>query len=510
MSYEAFIASKHKRAESHGFEIDESYFPAEHFKPFQRAACRFAVRRGRSALFAGTGLGKTRMQLGVAKAWLLHGGIGRVLILAPLGVTRQTVGEGKKIGIDVNLCRSQADVRDGINITNYEMLHAFDAASFGGVVLDESSILKSFMGATKRKLCDAFAATKYRLCCTATPSPNDHLEIGNQADFLGIMPANQMISRWFINNTMEAGDYRLKHHAAADFWKWVASWALCINKPSDIGFDDDGYDLPTMTINNHVVDSSGLEPEAGMLFHMPELSATNIHKELRSTSAIRAENVAGRVNSGTDHHIVWCHTDYDADELTKRIPEAIEVRGSHSPKHKEMAALWFTGQLCICEASAAVTDGVTLQKRFESFCAKRSPVEIDAQDFSGPCSCGHRGGRRILVSKSAIFGYGLNFQHCNRADFVGLSYSFESFYQAVRRIYRFGQLREVEINVVCSEGELALLETIQRKESQHVEMFRSMATAMKDSMLENLGLKQLTEYQPGKPMQLPAWMRGAA
>jgi superfamily II DNA or RNA helicase len=463
MSYESFIASKHKRAESHGFEIDEAYFPAEHYKPFQRSAMRFAVRRGRAALFEDTGLGKTRQFLGVSQAWLDRGGASKVLVLAPLGVTRQTVAEGKKIGITVTACRSQGDIVNGINITNYEMLHHFKPEEFDGVVLDESSILRSFMGATKRKLCESFAATKYRLACTATPSPNDHLEIGNQADFLGIMPANQMISRWFINNTMEAGDYRLKHHAAADFWKWVSSWALCISKPSDIGFDDEGYNLPPLTMNTHIVDSSDIPATDGMLFHMPELSATNIHKELRSTKHKRAENVAERVNSHDDPHIAWCYTDYDADELTARIKGAVEIRGSMSVAMKE-------------DRLAGFADGTY----------------------------------RKLVSKPGICGYGLNWQHCNRCDFAGLTYSMESFYQALRRILRFGQKRPVECNVVCSEGEIALLETIQRKESLHLEMFRSMATAMKDSMLENLGLKQLAVYQPGKPMQLPAWMRGAA
>lgn len=460
VDYQAFIASKHKRAESHGFDIDESHFPAEHFKPFQAAACRFAVRRGRAALFEGTGLGKTRQELAIGQAWLDFGGIDRVLLLAPLGVNRQTVAEGKKVGIDVTLCRSHDDVRPGINITNYEMLHAFKAEEFGGVILDESSILKNFMGQTKRKLCEAFANTRYRLCATATPSPNDHLELGNQSDFLGIMPANQMISRWFINNTMEAGDYRLKGHAAADFWKWVSSWALCIGKPSDIGYDDAGYDLPPLTINHHVVDSSDLPPAEGMLFHLPELSATNIHKELRSTSEARARNVADRVNATADPYLVWCYTDYDADELTKLIPDAVEIRGSMPIKTKE-------------DRLSGFVDGTI----------------------------------RVLISKPGVCGFGLNFQHCHRCDFVGLTYGFESFYQAVRRIYRFGQTRPVECNVVCSDSELALLETVQRKEQQHVEMFREMASAMKASMLENLGLKQLAEYRPTVPLQLPNWLQ---
>jgi DNA modification methylase len=363
---------------------------------------------------------------------------GDVLILAPLAVASQTVAEGVKLGIEVQACRSQVDVRPGLNITNYEMLSHFDAAHFSGVVLDESSILKSYMGKTKRALVEAFARTPYRLCCTATPAPNDVMEIGNHSEFLGVMPSNEMLMRFFINDTMSNGHYRLKGHAEKDFWQWVSSWASSLRRPSDLGYSDDGFSLPELQITRQYVETDvTVGVEDGQLFRAPAMSATNLHKEMRITAADRAQAVADLVNPSDDTWVVWCNTNYEADELMKRIPDALEVRGAESVAIKE--------------------------KKLTDFAEGRA---------------------RVIISKPEIAGYGLNWQHCHRTAFVGLSYSFENFYQAVRRLYRFGQQHPVEVVIVAAETESPLVVSLERKVRAHMQMSDAMTTNASQLVLQ--------------------------
>ncbi|MBO0783502.1 MAG: hypothetical protein J2P37_32220, partial [Ktedonobacteraceae bacterium] len=382
--YLAFLRSKRMVAHTSGITV-ESTALHERLFPFQRSVVQWALRQGRAAIWADCGLGKTFMQLEYGRLVHEHSH-GDVLILAPLAVAAQTIAEGRKLDIPVQGCRSQTDVRPGLNITNYEMLPHFDPGHFAGVVLDESSILKAFMGKTKRLLVDAFAQTPYRLACTATPAPNDVMELGNHSEFLGIMPSSEMLMRWFINDTMQNGKYRLKGHAQKAFWDWVASWAISLRKPSDLGYADDGFTLPELRITHRYVETDLTAGRgAGQLFRAPIMNATTLHQEMRLTAPDRAQAVADLVNHSRDTWVVWCNTNYEADELTQRMPDAVEVRGSDTMAEKERRLTAFTN-----------------------------------------------GDIRIIVSKPSICGYGLNFQHCHKTAFVGLSYSMEDFYQAVR------------------------------------------------------------------------------
>jgi hypothetical protein len=446
--YERFLASKRVAATAVGFTVSESDLSSALFD-WQRAIVRWALQRGRAALFCETGTGKTRMQLEWARQVCARTG-GDVLILAPLVVTFQTAREARdKLGIEITVARTQAEARPGITVTNYEMLAHFDPARYVGVVLDESSILKSFMGATKRQLIEAFAATPYRLACTATPAPNDHMELGNHAEFLGVMPSSEMLMRWFINDTMSMGHYRLKAHAVRDFWDWVASWAVSLRRPSDLGFSDDGFTLPALNVRHEVI-ATDLTVDAGdRLFRLPDLNATGLHRELRLTAPARAERIAALVNADTESWVVWCYTNYEADELTRRIPDAVEVRGSETPAAKE--------------------------RKLRDF--------ID-------------GRARVLVSKPGLAGFGINMQHCARMAFVGLSYSFEEFYQAVRRCWRYGQTRPVDVYVCGAETEGALAATIARKAGEHERMSDEMvASSARLTLGDGRGLTRTVGYE---------------
>jgi len=356
------------------------------------------------------------------------------LVLTPLAVARQTQLEAVKFGIPACIAKDASDVTSpGIWITNYEKLDKFNTDEFAGVVLDESSILKSFTGKTRQELTAAFSRTPYRLACTATPSPNDYTELGQHADFLGICTPAQMLATYFINDTFNTGDWRLKKHAEASFWRWLASWAACVSKPSDIGFDDKGYDLPKLnleTITVHVDESASTGED---LFRIATLSATTMHREMKLTSGPRADEVARLVNHSTEPWIVWCNTNDEADALIERIPHAIEVRGSDTPERKQKALA----------------------------------------DFS-------EGRSRIIITKPSIAGFGLNWQHCRNVAFVGLSYSFEDFYQALRRSYRFGQTREVNAYIVQAQTEGAILRAIETKINQHKTMQENMKLAAKE------------------------------
>ena len=358
--------------------------------------------------------------------------------------------------------KDQSEVINGINITNYERLHLFDTSKFVGVVLDESSILKAFTGRTKQLLCDSFANTRYKLACTATPSPNDRMEIGNHSEFLRVMPSNEMLSRWFINSGDKVGVYRLRQHGAKDFWRWVASWAVCIDKPSTLGFSDEGYNLPPLQMINHVIVDEDDKPANGRLFDPGEaISATTVHVEKRKTLEARADKVGEIVNGNKHTWAVWCDTDYEADALKARIPGAIEVRGSHKAEVKE--------------------------ERLEAFTEGRE---------------------RVIITKAELAGFGLNWQHCHHTTWFA-GYSYEKFYQAIRRLWRFGQVNAVECHNVMSEGEQSIANVLGQKSIMHEEMKCEMAESMREGSLEEIkAIRSLrVNTTSGVHAVVPGWLK---
>jgi DNA modification methylase len=439
--YNEFLLKKRQAVKLSGFEVNPESINTKLFL-FQRDIVRWALNLGKAAIFAECGLGKTGMQLEWAKHVAAHTG-GKVLILAPLAVGEQTVREGVKFDVPVIHVREQSEVGEhNIVVTNYERLHLFESDKFSGVVLDESSILKSFTGKTKKAIIDAFKTTPYKLACTATPAPNDHLELGNHADFLDIMPSNEMISRWFINDTMSAGSYRLKGHAAKDFWRWLTSWAVAISLPSDLGqqYDMPEFVIPPLNIQEHLLGAAQASIDRaqseGRLFPDNSPSATELHKVKRESLSDRIDEAVKIVAAipEIDPVLIWCDTNYEADALIKAFPEAIEVRGNHSMKIKE--------------------------ERLRAFSL---------------------GETRMLITKPDIAGFGLNWQHCNHQIFVGVSYSFEKTYQALRRSWRFGQKNPVQADLIYAETEGNIMVTLKEKQ----EAFKTMQTEMNEAMTEH-------------------------
>jgi hypothetical protein len=418
MNYDDVIAAKVKTIADSGFE--PAPFTAPLFD-WQQLIVAWAIRKGRAALFEDCGLGKTIQQLEWAQQVSEKTG-GPVLILCPLAVAGQTIAEGQRFGIAVNLCRQPEDVRPGINITNYEKLHLFDCSVFSGVVLDESSILKSFDGKMRHLITASFAQTPHRLACTATPSPNDFTELGQHAEFLGVCKTSEMLATYFINDTADTGTWRLKGHAKEAFWKWVSSWAACISKPSDLGFSDEGFDLPPVNLKTVTVEVDH-RPANGELFADTRVSATGLFAENRRTIKARCQAAADIANGLDEQCIIWCSSNEESNELCLLVPDAIEVTGSDKPEHKERKLMLFsTGQ------------------------------------------------KRVIVTKSSIAGMGLNWQQCRNDIYVGLTHSFERYYQSGKRIHRFGQKRQVNRWLIETSSENGVLTAILRKQSQHAEM----------------------------------------
>lgn len=459
--YHALIASKRVAFEPRGLAKVPALNGA--MFPHQAHCTEFAVRAGGSALFLDTGLGKSLCALDWGRVIVEHTNA-PVLMLAPLAVSAQHEREAIKFGIDAKAIREPGQM-DGarVYITNYERLSKFEPSDFGGIILDESSILKAMMGKTSRGLIEAFAGIRYRLACTATPAPNDHIELGMHSAFLGVMAQNMMLQRWFLHDSADTGTWRMKGHAVADFWNWVASWARCIAKPSDLGFSDDGFVLPELVTHKHMITAdrsggAGAEKDNQLrMFRIPELSATSIHTEKRLTTNARADVVAALVNAEPgEPWVVWCDTDYEADALAVRLPGAIEVRGSMSADEKEA--------------------------RIEAFSS---------------------GQAMVLITKPSVCGWGLNWQHCARVAFVGLSFSYEGYYQAVRRCWRFGQTRPVHIHVACADTEDGIWQVVNRKAGDHDRMKSEMTAAMKRAA----GTSHRTiAYQPSFPATLPDWL----
>ncbi|SDG48245.1 hypothetical protein SAMN05443529_103177 [Desulfosporosinus hippei DSM 8344] len=448
--YDLFINNKRSTMPPSGFSVDRETLHESMFD-FQKDIDCWALKLGRAAVFAGTGLGKTRIQIEWGmKVHELTGG--DVLILAPLAVAAQTIREGAVLGYEITMCRSQDDVRPGLNITNYEMLNHFEPILFDGVILDESSILKSFTGKMRTELIESFAFTPYRLACTATPAPNDYMEIGNHAEFLGVMSRTEMLSMYFVHDGGETQKWRLKGHAEDTFWKWVASWGVVLEKPSDLGYSDDGYILPPLTITDHVIEVEG------------ELAKTlsQRQKARRETAEERVKACAEIVNASDQPFLVWCDLNIESEMLTAAIPGAVQVRGSDKAAHKEKALL----------------------------------------DFAA-------GKIRVLVTKPSIAGFGMNWQHCADMAFVGLSDSFEQVFQAVRRCYRFGQTRPVNVTMITSSREGATAENIKRKETDFRKMVAEMVQYTKDITSESIRSteRDVTEYRAKNPIRLPPWLR---
>lgn len=445
MDYEQFVANK-RRA-----EVATGHNPGslnEHLFDFQHAIVSWAVRRGRAAIFADTGLGKTLMQLSWADEVASHTQ-GIVLVLAPLAVSEQTIEQGATFGIDVRrVPQGGSPDSPGVWITNYERMEAIDFTTLHGLVLDESSILKAHDGKTRQRIIDAAQGIPYRLSCTATPSPNDFEELGNQCEFLGVMTRTEMLATYFVNDTGDTGTWRLKGWGASKFWEWMGTWAVVLRNPSDLGFDGSRYELPPLQYFEHVVETESLGDD---LFSRPAMGLAERRKAQRDSIEQRCKALAEVVNADTDDPwLIWCHLNDEADLLAELIPGAVNVQGSDSPELKAKNLMAFAhGQI------------------------------------------------RVLISKPKIAGFGMNWQHCARMAFVGLDDSFEKFYQAVRRCYRFGQKRSVQVHLFTAENEGQILANLKRKEIQHHEMSANMIEHMKDIMNNELQGQQniIEEYR---------------
>ena len=455
-TYQDFINAKTQSAKAVGF--DPASFIAPLF-PFQRDIVTMACRVGRFCIWADCGMGKTAMQLEWAHQVYQHTG-GNVLVLAPLAVAHQTVREGSKFGIDCNFAATQSGVKPGITVTNYEKLAHFDADAFAGVVLDESSILKSYTGKIRNQIIDSFAQTPFRLACSATPAPNDHMELGNHAEFVGVMTRTEMLAMFFVHDGGDTAKWRLKGHACDKFWEWVCSWAVTIRKPSDLGYDDGNFILPALEIKDCTVEAEreAVTDDAGQmaLFAMEARTLSDQRKVRKASLQMRVDVAAELANSNTEQWLIWCNLNDESKALTASIAGAVEVCGADSDDHKRQSA-------------------------------------IDFQD----------GKIRVLVSKPSIFGFGLNFQCCHNVAFVGLSHSYEAFYQAIRRCWRFGQQQPVNAYIIYDVGEGRVVENIRRKEIDSIAMAESMVIIMKQQTMEQLKKIQrqvaphITEHKSG-------------
>lgn len=406
---------------------------------FQKDIVRWALKRGRACIFADCGLGKTPMQL----EWAKHVP-GRKLIVAPLAVAQQTIREGKKFGIDNIEYMPDEEIITNEGITNYERLEKFNPENYSGIVLDESSILKSYTGKIRNDIIERFSKVPFRLACTATPAPNDFMELGNHAEFVGAMTRTEMLSMFFVHDGGETQKWRLKGHAEEEFWRWVASWAVMIRKPSDLGYDDGDFILPELEIEQITVHSK--EPTDGFLFAMEAQTLQDRQKARKKTIDERVEKVAEIVNSDKEQHLIWCNLNDESAALKAAISGSVEVKGADKDQHKIDSAI-----------------------AFQSGEIKR------------------------LISKPRMFGYGLNFQSCHNVDFVGLSDSYEEFYQAVRRCWRFGQKRKVKCRIFVSELEGAVVRNIQRKEKDAEKMAEEMVKHMHKINEENIKGIQTTK-----------------
>lgn len=456
-SYRDFLQGKAARSFHDGIPVDRSSLSPRLFD-FQKDIVDLSLRRGRSAIFADTGLGKGWMAL----EWLRHVSMhtdAPVLLLAPLAVSQQFVREGSLFGVPVRACSSSSDVCEGINVANYEKLHKFDPSDFGGVALDESSILKAYDGRTRTAIIEAFRDTPFRLSLTATPSPNDHTELGNQAEFLGVMTRSEMLSMFFVHDGETTQEWRLKGHAKEPFWKWVASWAVAIGRPSDLGYDDGAYDLPPLRETVHTVRAP--QP-TGTLFAEMTQGLSDVRNARKATIDDRVARCVDLANSIARPVLIWCDFNAEGDALEASIPGAVQVTGSQDDEMKERLLT----------------------------------------DFA-------EGRARVLVTKPSIAGFGLNWQHCADMIFCGVTHSWESYYQSIRRCWRFGQDREVNVYVVVSDADAGVIASLRRKQIDANVMKESMTKIMSTHTRSFIQSTQRTSdpYVATVAISFPSWIQ---
>ena len=460
MEYIDFLKQKEITAVSCGFEPTGTN---ERLFDWQSDVVRWALKKGKSCIFADCGLGKTAMQLQWAAQVAEHTNK-PVLILAPLAVSTQTQREGAKFGVDVTICRKQSDVKRGVNISNYEMLEHFDASRFGGIVLDESSILKHHESKTRQRITEAFRNTPYKLCCTATPAPNDLVELGTHAEFMGVMTQSEMLSTFFVHDGGDTSKWRLKGHAENKFFEWISSWACFITSPADLGYDCQGYDLPELNINEVVVKSNKLENADGqqMLFCETSQTLNDRRNARRGSMADRVQAAADIANATGEQVLIWCDLNAESEALASAINGAVEVSGSMPNDIKERNMAAFT-----------------------------------------------TGDARCLVSKPSIAGWGMNWQQCHKMIFVGLSDSFEAYYQAVRRCWRFGQANPVDVYIVISDAEGAVRQNIEHKQANAQRMTMELVKYTKEILQADIKqTARISEtYITTERMETPTWLK---
>lgn len=457
--YEDFLAGKAVSVAPRGLKkIPEL---SKHLFEFQRQCVEHHLRIGTAGCFLDTGLGKTEVQLEFCQR-AIEATNKKALIWTPLAVAQQTKKRAERWGYEARVIRDQSEAGPGINICNYDRRERIDPSEFDIVSLDEASILKSFTGKTTRSLIAAHVGARFKLVATATPAPNDHMELGNYAEFLGIMAVNEMLSRFFINDTSTASqEWRLKGHAVTAFWDWMASWAQMAGRPSDLGdtTNDARFVLTPFKIHRHHARDSAISDDLADMFGAPNMSATNLHEVKRQTSEARAELTGQLIAQQFDEPwLIWCDTDYEADALKRAIHGAIEVRGSQSIELKE--------------------------ERLEAFAS---------------------GEAKHLIAKPSMCGFGLDWSHCSNMAFVGRSYSYETWYQAVRRCWRFGQTKTVQVHLIVAEGEDTIGRVIDRKSADHA----SMKIAMRAAMLRSAGSTSIRKipYNPTNKTRTPSWLK---
>lgn len=462
MSYAAYLRAKALIDPATGIDRPEG-LPDSLF-PFQRDIVSWALRRGRAAIFAGTGLGKTLMELAWSHAVAHHTGK-PVLILTPLAVAPQFVSEGAKFGMAVARAASQSDVGHGVYVTNYDKLSRFDLGAFGGVVLDESSILKAYDGKTRTALIEGCQGIPFRLAATATPAPNDFMELGNHAEFLGVMSYVEMLATFFVHDGGDTSKWRLKGHGASEFWRWMCAWAVMLTKPSDLGYADEGYDLPPLYTHQHTV-AVEYQPsiETGLLFPVEARTMQERIGARRGTLHERVSAAAALINGNDRQWVAWCNLNAESAALLSAIPGAVEVAGAQSDDEKEANVAAFRS-----------------------------------------------GAARVLITKPSVCGFGMNWQFCRDTAFVGLNDSFEQVFQAVRRFWRFGQTQPVNVHFIASEIEGAVVANLRRKEADAERMIASMVAHMSDLTTATIRSveRQKADYQP-RTVRLPSFMEQAA
>jgi len=473
--YAEFLATKQRPAPSSGIHVHaDDLLCGDHLFAFQRHIVAWAVERGRAAVWADTGLGKTRIQVAWLAQLFAHSTASRGLILAPLAVAQQTIAEARLMGVEITYVRNAAEVESApteIVICNYDRLHLLDGSVFDGVVLDESSILKAYSGVTKRALVEMFKTTRYRLSASATPAPNDIEELCNHADFLGVMSPQEMRSTFFIADSRgEFMKYRLKGHAERSFYEWLASWAIACRHPRDLGLDQDGYDLPPLTIHDHLI-PTGWTADGQLFTHRLE-GVTQRAQVRKDTLGARVDAALDLIRAEPDQPwIVWCGLNSESEAMAAGVraflPDATvdEVSGSDDPDMK-------------AESLAAFA----------------------------------RGDTQVLVTKPSIAGQGLNFQRCARMVFVGLSDSYESYYQAIRRCWRFGQTRPVDAHIVLADAESVIVENVRAKERTAQATTGGLVAAVSAENRRELfhGTSKSDNYEPTRPSTIPDWLRSAA